>query len=699
MAGSTMTETCVRDVMTKNPVTLFPHSTVKEAGDIFCSRPIDGIPVVDTDGQVVGMYTKSHMIHSLMGGKAWDTTVDGNMARNVLCITPERSVYDICLLPVKRLPVVDSDNRLIGVITKTDLMKVFSADVRFIKERLATIIESTHNGIIAVDVNGIVFTYNTAAEKILKTKAAEALGRPVGEVPGSAALVNVLSTGKPEAGVQVKAGKKILVMNMTPIIKENTVIGAVGVFQDISEVEKISKQLKSFKQLSHELQAVIESSYDGICVTDAAGRIEQTNSAYERLMGISGDELMGKPIGGGLLELIREKRKAVSMMQKTASGKQVLITGNPVYDTSGWRLLKIVTNVRDITELSRLKQELESVRDLQERYTNELNYLRGKEMKHDHIVAKDAKMRNVLEQAARVAVFESTVLLLGETGVGKEVVAKFIHSRSERKSGPFIKVNCSAIPEQLMESELFGYAPGAFTGASKKGKPGMFELADKGMIFLDEIAELPLALQAKLLRVLQEKEIQKVGGVSVQKIDVRIIAATNKDLMKMVEEGVFRDDLFFRLNVVPLTIPPLRERREDIPLLVNQFLKELNSQFDVSKKLSQAVVDCFLEYEWPGNIRELRHILERIIIMSENETIEVDDLPKPLREKEGLHDLHAFHTQYAGHILPLREAVGELERGLIMYAIEQCGSIRKAAKVLEVNPSTVIRKIERLSVR
>lgn len=699
MAGSTMTETCVRDVMTKNPVTLFPHSTVKEAGDIFCSRPIDGIPVIDTDGQVVGMYTKSHMIHSLMGGKAWDTTVDGNMARNVLCITPERSVYDICLLPVKRLPVVDSDNRLIGVITKTDLMKVFSADVRFIKERLATIIESTHNGIIAVDVNGIVFTYNTAAEKILKTKATEALGRPVGEVPGSAALVNVLSTGKPEAGVQVKAGKKILVMNMTPIIKENTVIGAVGVFQDISEVEKISKQLKSFKQLSHELQAVIESSYDGICVTDAAGRIEQTNSAYERLMGISGDELMGKPIGGGLLELIREKRKAVSMMQKTASGKQVLITGNPVYDTSGWRLLKIVTNVRDITELSRLKQELESVRDLQERYTNELNYLRGKEMKHDHIVAKDAKMRNVLEQAARVAVFESTVLLLGETGVGKEVVAKFIHSRSERKSGPFIKVNCSAIPEQLMESELFGYAPGAFTGASKKGKPGMFELADKGMIFLDEIAELPLALQAKLLRVLQEKEIQKVGGVSVQKIDVRIIAATNKDLMKMVEEGVFRDDLFFRLNVVPLTIPPLRERREDIPLLVNQFLKELNIQFDVSKKLSQAVVDCFLEYEWPGNIRELRHILERIIIMSENETIEVDDLPKPLREKEGLHDLHAFHAQYAGHILPLREAVGELERGLIMYAIEQCGSIRKAAKVLEVNPSTVIRKIERLSVR
>lgn len=699
MAGSTMTETCVRDVMTKNPVTLFPHSTVKEAGDIFCSRPIDGIPVIDTDGQVVGMYTKSHMIHSLMGGKAWDTTVDGNMARNVLCITPERSVYDICLLPVKRLPVVDSDNRLIGVITKTDLMKVFSADVRFIKERLATIIESTHNGIIAVDVNGIVFTYNTAAEKILKTKATEALGRPVGEVPGSAALVNVLSTGKPEAGVQVKADKKILVMNMTPIIKENTVIGAVGVFQDISEVEKISKQLKSFKQLSHELQAVIESSYDGICVTDAAGRIEQTNSAYERLMGISGDELMGKPIGGGLLELIREKRKAVSMMQKTASGKQVLITGNPVYDTSGWRLLKIVTNVRDITELSRLKQELESVRDLQERYTNELNYLRGKEMKHDHIVAKDAKMRNVLEQAARVAVFESTVLLLGETGVGKEVVAKFIHSRSERKSGPFIKVNCSAIPEQLMESELFGYAPGAFTGASKKGKPGMFELADKGMIFLDEIAELPLALQAKLLRVLQEKEIQKVGGVSVQKIDVRIIAATNKDLMKMVEEGVFRDDLFFRLNVVPLTIPPLRERREDIPLLVNQFLKELNIQFDVSKKLSQAVVDCFLEYEWPGNIRELRHILERIIIMSENETIEVDDLPKPLREKEGLHDLHAFHAQYAGHILPLREAVGELERGLIMYAIEQCGSIRKAAKVLEVNPSTVIRKIERLSVR
>jgi len=695
---SALMDTTVRDVMSENPVTLSPNSTIRDAGEIFRRFSIDGIPVVDTEHLVMGMYTKSHMINSLMEGKNCESPIGEYMARDVLCIKPERSVYDICLLPVKRLPVVDGDGKLVGIITKTDLIKVFSADVRFIKERLATIIESTHNGIVAIDANGSVFTFNSAAEKILEIPAKEVIGRFINDLPADIGLFSVLTSARPEAGEQVTVGKKTLLINRTPILKDSEVIGAVGVFQDISEVDKISRQMDSFKRLSCELQAIIESSYDGICVTEADGKIEHLNSAYERLIGICREELIGKPFGEDLTDMVKQQKKAVTLVQKTATGKQVLITGNPLLDGDSRRLLKIVTNVRDITELSRLKQELDNSRELQERYSSELDYLRGEHTRHDNIVAKHPRMKNVIEQAMRAAAFDSTVLLLGETGVGKELFSKLIHGNSERRDGPFIKVNCSAIPEQLIESELFGYAPGAFTGANKNGKPGMFELAYKGTIFLDEIAELPLSLQAKLLRVLQEREILKVGGVNPQKVDVRIIAATNKDLEIMVEGGKFRNDLFYRLNVIPLTIPPLREHKEDIPLLIYTFMKKFNSQWGIDKKLTQAVVDSLMDYDWPGNIRELEHILERILVMSKDETIRVEDLPKSLRGNGVFSSAQEFAEKNI-KILPLREAVDVLERNLIERAIEQCGSIRKAAKVLEVDPSTVVRKIERLNAR
>ncbi|MEW6082528.1 MAG: sigma 54-interacting transcriptional regulator [Bacillota bacterium] len=696
MGAAVIADTKVKEVMTREVYTLPPQATIAEAAAIFKRKPIDGIPITD-DGRVVGMVTKSHILNGIVDGLGWDKPVKHLMARDILCIDPDRSVYEICLLPVKRLPVVDRNQKLLGMITKTDLMRVFSGDVRYVKERLSTIIESTHNGIIAVSIDGRVITHNSSASRILGLEATSAMGKHIDEVFPESGLLTVIATGRAETGVQVSLGKRTLLCNRTPLIKNDEVIGAVGVFQDISELEAISRQLDSFRKLSNQLHAIIESSYDGICVASSAGSIEQVNSAYERLMGVSKEEVLGKTIGEDLVGKVRMQRMPVTLMQRTATGKDVLVTGSPIFNEDG-HLCKVVTNVRDMTELGRLKRELEISTELQQRYSTELSLLRGEHLNSQVVLTEHSCMKGIIEMALRVAAFDSTVLILGETGVGKEVIAKMIHDHSARKDGPFIKVNCAAIPETLLESELFGYAPGAFTGASRAGKPGMFELAKGGTIFLDEIAELPLSLQAKLLRVLQEQEVFKVGGVSPQKIDVRVLAASNKDLEKMVEAGAFRNDLYYRLNVIPLTVPPLRDHKEDIPLLAHTYLQRFNSRYRTDKRLSPGAVDQLCEYSWPGNIRELAHTLERLVIMTKGEAIEAGNLPKAVAHAAPTQGL-MVGTCPALDVGPLKEAIGEFEQALISKAIQQQGSIRKAAKVLEIDPSTVLRKMRRSNGR
>ncbi|WP_165876411.1 sigma-54 interaction domain-containing protein, partial [Heliophilum fasciatum] len=297
----------------------------------------------------------------------------------------------------------------------------------------------------------------------------------------------------------------------------------------------------------------------------------------------------------------------------------------------------------------------------------------------------------VLELILRVAKVDSTVLLLGESGVGKEGLAKLLHTQSGRAQGPFIKVNCGAIPEPLLESELFGYESGAFTGAKKEGKMGMFELAHNGTLFLDEIGDLPINLQVKLLRVLQEREIVRVGGTKPRAINVRILAATHRDLGAMAQEGRFREDLFFRLNVVPIAIPPLRQRRSDIIPLLYHFRDKFSKKYGIIRDFTPEVVDAFFSFDWPGNVRELENMVERLMVVSPGELIDSSQLPPNfqvrLPEKSGL---------VVRSLMPLKEAVAELERQLITKAMEEYGSTYKAAEVLGVNQSTVARRVARI---
>ncbi|WP_054871702.1 sigma 54-interacting transcriptional regulator [Caloranaerobacter sp. TR13] len=462
-------------------------------------------------------------------------------------------------------------------------------------------------------------------------------------------------------------------------------------------VEQLSETLKETENLKDELEAVIESSYDGFVVTDGKGRILKTNSAWRKMVGYetkkeeSVKDIESKNIifPSATLLVLKEKRR-ISFIQHSHNGKEYLATATPIFDSNS-SIKMVVTNIRDIDELNRLRDQIEETRKLQKYYKETKSRTYNKEYHNENIVANSIEFGEVLSLASSVAKVDSTVLILGESGVGKEIVANFIHNLSTRKDKPFIKINCGAIPYNLIESELFGYETGAFTGAKKKGKPGLIELAHEGTLFLDEIGEIPLNLQVKLLRVIQERKIMRIGGIREKYVDVRIIAATNRDLYSMVQKGEFRADLYYRLNVVPIEIPPLRKRKTDILPLCYHFLEIFNSKYRCSKRLSKTVERILEDYNWPGNVRELENLIERVVVTTPSEVIDVKDLPMFLLENTSD---YCKKVDIEG-IIPLKEAVELVEKKLIEKAYRKYKSTYEMAKVLGVNQSTVVRKIQK----
>lgn len=320
------------------------------------------------------------------------------------------------------------------------------------------------------------------------------------------------------------------------------------------------------------------------------------------------------------------------------------------------------------------------------------NNMKKKLYEISNMVIEDKEMVNILKMATKVSKVDTTVLILGETGVGKEGIAKYIHCNSNRKNKPFVIINCGAIPENLIESELFGYESGAFTGASKCGKIGLFELAHGGTIFLDEVGELPLDVQVKLLRVLQEHKIEKVGSVNSIDVDLRVVAATNKNLKELIEKNQFREDLYYRLSVFPIEIPPLRERKDDIAPLINYFLEDINNQYGFTSSFSEEAIQCLYEYSWPGNVRELRNVIERSIVMNGSCEIQRKDLPECVNECEVEQEFIFGINNFSIKGCSLKEFTQKIEFEVIEDAVERYGNIKMAAKALGIDSSTLIRK-------
>ena len=461
---------------------------------------------------------------------------------------------------------------------------------------------------------------------------------------------------------------------------------------------------RTTQELTWEHDTIIDSSSDGLFVCDGKGVILRVNPASERINQASAAQLVGRDyldaareglviLPSAALEAI-DKREQVSLLQENRFGRKLISTATPVFDDAG-ELIRVVVSERDITETDRLQRQLEEQQMLGDQFRHQVLELQQEQLESQPIIAKSPCMVKTLKQALKLSEVDSTVLLLGESGVGKGLIADLIHQNSQRAERPIIKLNCGAIPETLIEAELFGYEKGAFTGAVAS-KPGFLELADGGILFLDEIAELPPASQVKLLRFMEDGELTRLGATRSHKVDVRILAATHQNLEQMIRAGSFRLDLYYRLSVIPLNIPALRERQECLVALIRTYFDQFSGRSATRKRLSSAALDCLVRYHYPGNVRELMNICERLVVMSDTDLIDVNDLPQSVvdgGEKGGGGIPGSWPTE-----MSLVQILDSVERQVLLETAMRLPRQQHIARALGMSQPTVARKLHKYGI-
>lgn len=589
-----------------------------------------------------------------------------------------------------------SSNCSLGIIdNKIDSEILDNQFTKYLKIMMS-LFDGCYDGVIVLNTKSEIILINKSAEKIFEVLAEDVMNKPLERIlPKYAVTISTLAEQKTEYCFTVN--NKYILVRCNIIYEENRIVGGINFYQDVTLQKQKEFELKSIREREEELEDLIQSSYDGIYITDRNGLTLKVNKSHERITGIKAQDVLGKYmkdiveegiVSRFITNQVVAKKEPVTVRQTVVNGKNVVITGSPVFDDLG-NVKKVITNVRDITELIKLEKNLEATKEVANLYKKEL----FKEVSSENIVCISKNFQETLALAKKVSSKDSTVLVLGETGVGKEVIAKYIHLNSYRKNNNYVKINCGAIPVNLLESELFGYVKGAFTGASQTGKVGMFELANDGTLFLDEIGELPLNLQSSLLRVLQEGEITRVGDIKSKKVNVRIIAATNRNLEEMIEKGLFRRDLFYRLNVFSIEVPPLRERTDDIPGLAELIINKLNKKYNDKKIITSRFIGLLCSREWVGNVRELENFIEKQFILSEGDVM---DRFYGIYTGEG-NEIEDIDPQISVHgIIPLNEAVKRIEYILIKKALEQGKTTYKAAELLGTSQPTLFRKYKEL---
>ncbi|MDR7237032.1 sigma 54-interacting transcriptional regulator [Neobacillus drentensis] len=564
------------------------------------------------------------------------------------------------------------------------------------------IFNASNDGMVVIDKDRKVILFNKRAQEIMGVKREQAIGKYVVEVIPTTRLPLILETRRIEANQEmVLDNDRKIITTRIPIIEENgTLIGAFAVFKDITEVVNLAEELTDLKEIQTMLQAIIHSSDDAISVVDETGRGILINPAYSRITGLTHDQIIGQPATADISEgesmhmkVLQTKRAVRGVPMRVGPNKREVIVNVAPIIVKG-KLKGSVGVIHDMSEIKSLNRELnrarELIRKLEAKYTFE------------DIIGQSDEMMLAIEQAKLGAKTPATVLLRGESGTGKELFAHAIHNASDRKYNKFIRVNCAAISETLLESELFGYEEGAFSGAMRGGKRGFFEEANNGSIFLDEIGELPVNTQAKLLRVLQEKEIVRVGGTKPISINVRVIAATNVNLEKGIAKGSFREDLYYRLNRMPIHIPPLRKRKEEIPLLNERLIQKISQDYGRNVEgITSAALKQIMDYDWPGNVRELENILGRaIIFMQYNETlIDVQHLPE-LKNKKNTNESSVSHSNNSFVIdRSLSDLMDEYEGKIIKQTLIRLnGNKTLTAKMLGLSVRNLYYKLEKYNI-
>jgi PAS domain S-box-containing protein/TyrR family helix-turn-helix protein len=460
--------------------------------------------------------------------------------------------------------------------------------------------------------------------------------------------------------------------------------------------------MTSEQYLQLQFDSLLQYSTHGIWIMDGDGVVLRVNPAGEKLIGIKARDVVGKNIAHlaekGVIDqaltphVLKARHPVTKLLYVLKTEKYIMSSGVPVFDENG-NIILVVVSEYDMTTLNSLQIQLEELRDVAEKYRDELAHLKLMDFKKHGIISESQEMKQVLNVSLKLARLDvSNILLLGESGTGKGMMAQFIHKSSQRAHNSFIQINCAALPESLLEAELFGFEKGAFTGAGTKGKIGLFELAQNGTILLDEIGDLPLAVQAKLLKCLDEHEIMHLGGLKPIKIDCTIIAATNRDLKARVKAKKFREDLYHRLNAFNIQMPPLRRRPEDIVELANYYLSKYNQEYGMSKRLSLGAINKLQQYSFPGNVRELKNILKHAVVMSENTVLD-DIIPESVNTEQG----HGKEMSPLTGMQPpgLSEQLNSFEKSILEHAIRKYKTTRQMAKVLKTSQSRIARMLKK----
>lgn len=559
------------------------------------------------------------------------------------------------------------------------------------------LIDAMGVGFLAVNTLGITILANSIAQESFGAYPGSDLKAAFPELWPK--TLKILKGRKHNSEFTLRLGKITYLIRANPIVMESELIGALYVFIESSGLEEMAMQTSIFQEIIGELEAVINSSSEGLWICDGEANVLRMNPASERIHGVKAEDIIGRNMQdlvdegfidkSATLEVIKA-RSAVNILQHR-KGRKLVISGTPVFDSNG-KMFRIVSSVRDITEIETMQRELEEQEAMKDQLRNHMLELQHMELESKRVIAKSPCMLKALRQAIKVGSVDSSVLLLGESGVGKGLIADIIHKNSHRSEKPLIRINCGAIPDSLIESELFGYEKGAFTGAKTSGKPGYLELADGGTLFLDEIAELPSPSQVKLLRFLEDGRITRLGGTVNRTVDVRILAATHQDLEEMIGLGKFRLDLYYRLKVVPINVPAVRERRDCILPLIDHYIEYFGTKNGISKRLTRSASDALLSYPYPGNVRELMNICERLVVMSETELIDIKDLPSDIvsRVKEVTAETSELISD-----MTLQQALDNLERKMLAESLKLHKNQRRMAAALGINQSTIARKLEK----
>jgi len=633
----------LKDIMTRNISCIKTGSTLLEATkQLNRTRRVEGLPVIDSNNKPIGAFTKNHVIEAVSEGYDLSEKIDAFINPNVWVVHESTSLEDLIWLttssPYGMGIVVDGYEKVTGVFSKKDAIMAFFKNNEILFGQTEALFKASYNYILVTNFEGKIITANKAIGNIFNH---DIHNKSVYEVfPNLGKLIDMVHNTKKQKvaqTVKIDGDTNKYYVNINPIIHHNKVLGAISVLQQLEDLEVLAKELKTYKKVFSTLDTILNNFYDAIIIVDKNGEICYANRSFTNLID-------GKQVIGSDIELLMPKLELHNIAQQNYTiCNETFTHNNEDYKINCFPLINNHDSFGAVGIISLQKLEVEK-----ESSTNfmplKIYTHNSKPSNHSSsdIITTNPKLLHILELAKNIAKNDSTVLIQGESGTGKDLLAQAIHNNSYRSHKPFIVVNCAAVPENLLESEFFGYEEGAFSGARKQGKPGKFELANNGTIFLDEIGDMSVALQSKLLKVLQDKSFERIGGSKTININTRIIAATNQDLEERISANTFRSDLYYRLNVVKFHLPPLRERISDIPLLIIKFIEEYNSKFNKNvSDITREALSIMMNYGWPGNVRELKHMVEMMMNFCDREVITASYLPNYIVNSSSLDYLNS----------------------------------------------------------